>query len=266
MSTFPKFSIAAAITLAALFAATPGRAQFLLATGTATTTFNYPGSVGVTITKTDVPTATVPTSANDFTTIFTPTVGSAQNLDTYCVDIFHSINGSSPGPAKLFEASSFTDGRDLGNTSITDSYKRAGLGRAAWLVNTYANVASVDKVALQLAVWKAEYEAYSSSGANYDNLIAGTLYFSSVNSTIAANAKAYLDYSIVKGVGGQFATSTGIWVSYQDTSQDQIARNPNFNPNFGSVPEPASVAMWGTAFLVVSGLAYRNKRKLRVTN
>jgi hypothetical protein len=268
MKLKPRHLIAALF----LFAAPMAHAQ-----NTAVTDFYHTSvNTGVTVYSPDSPFGQVRydgTYANDFQTkAYANNVQTGNAFTTYCVDLFHYSNGA-PGPhspqaVSFLSSASFADGRNFGtgysSNSTVQQNQRNGLGRAGWLAaNVFLiNDATINdqRAGLQIAIWKAEYETNS---ADFNVLNAGTIHLSS---TAAAEhyALQYLNLDLSLN-GGHFGTAAANLVSYHGTAQDQIAL-PNTGPSFSPVPEPASVAMWGTAFLVVSGLAYRNKRKLRVTN
>jgi hypothetical protein len=247
--------------------------QAQLYTGFGRTDFNTIGDVGVTINKpVGDPEGTL---SNNFTTSLSSVVSGSPvtaTVETYCIDIYHTNNGiqGSNDPTfqqvELISGSSFAvastqaaAGRDTGFGTASTTYELAGLGRAAWLVNTFSTAQGVDKVALQLAVWKAEYEGETDSG-NYANLLAGTISFTGINpnSQVGIDATNYLLASL--NGGSTYSTGTGIWVSYQGIAQDQIF-DPRNIP--GNVPEPASLVMSGTALLAVAGLGLR-RRKARI--
>jgi hypothetical protein len=159
---------------------------------------------------------------------------------TYCVDLYHYTNSSYVAVQEIANTNTFATNTSSNYTNSPDTpntaYGQAGLGRAAWLVNMFANHAGVDRAALQIAIWKAEYETNLS---DYDKLSAGIITFSGLSTAVQADAKSYLDQSWTAG-GGQFASSTAyVWFSFTkggNYTQDQIA---------AAVPEPAGLAIAG---------------------
>jgi hypothetical protein len=171
----------------------------------------------------------------------------------------------------LISAGSFTDGRNFQDShhNIYSSvpsvaqYQRDGLGRAGWLLEQFGvGILSDDQRAgLQIAIWKAEYETQVNVSSHGADLTLGAITFYNFGTTAAAAyAVSYLTQDLTSNHGAFGHVNDAHWVSYQGNAQDQIAL-PGTGNFVSAVPEPASVAMWGTALLVVSGLAYRGKRK-----
>ena len=235
------------------------------------TSFNHE-DVGVTINVPGKPSEN--TLANSFvTSLSNSSSGPAtSSIETYCIDIYHPNNGhhgdnnSSYQEVRLITSSTYDATRD--NPNDTSTYGAGGLGRAAWFVNNTTTLAAqtpggvLDKPALQLAIWKAEYETQADTG-NYASLGAGTISFSTdPMSQVGKDAIAYLTASLAAGTApngtSSYATSIGTWVSYQGGAQDQI-----FDPKFSPVPEPASMAMCATALVGLTGVAARRKQKAK---
>jgi hypothetical protein len=271
MTSKQRHLAAGLIAIGVLGSASVSQAQVIY-TGYGQTDFNYTGAPTVTVNAPGVANGGHEgTLSNDFLTLLSSnSLGtSPTSIETYCIDIYHTNNqGALPFQSvELIQGQTYSATRD--NPTDTSTYGQQGLGRAAWLVNNYQNDPNVDKVALQLAIWKAEYETQGDS-ANFLNLTSNlaTVYFTNFGgltslqlTNVLADATAYLTASVAAG-GGQYAVAKGIWVSYQGDAQDQIFA-PSFLPNsLPLVPEPATMMMCATAFVVVSGVAWRRRRKV----
>ena len=148
---------------------------------------------------------------------------------TYCVDFFNDALHTQTVTVKDDIQN------DLTSTTSTGTTPGAG-GRAAWLVNTYADEASTDNdkaAGLQIAVWNTMYAA----GAY----------------TISAPLDAMNWASTYLGTLGT-NTSTGIYFdATTGRGQDQIA-----------TPEPASILLLAIGMSMALGYGYRMKRQTAI--
>ena len=112
---------------------------------------------------------------------------------------------------------------------------------------------AIQKAALQVAIWKAEYETDTT---NLTDLNHGRITLTGLDATVAADATAYLTASLDNH--GALSSSAGILVHYLGDAQDQLLDPHSLPP---SVPEPkASLVMSGTALLAVAGLGLRRRK------
>lgn len=180
--------------------------------------------------------------AGTFQTTLSNSNGAAASstLNTYCVDIADELQAKQTV--------------NLGSISTL-----AG-GNGAYVGSLYANFAAsattaVQKAALQLAIWKTEYDganATSNSGhfvvtAAAQDVIDQAVYYYT-NNKLVANDVAYLQ--VVSGTAGQ---------SLVGPSLATIV-----TPALASVPEPASVMMLGMGLVVAIGSAARRARRANV--
>jgi hypothetical protein len=215
------------------------------------------GGAGVTISLTTASPLGNPlsTTASSFTTHFSTDGGiTYTSKTTYCVDLYHYTSG--PVDAQVINANTFAANTSTNYTTSqntqTDAYSQAGLGRAAWLVSTYANSTGVNQAALQIAVWKAEYETHHAGfSASYASLTSGDAQFAT-DALTQNQAQLYLLGSLLAG-GGQYATMNGYWVSMHkdgNITQDQL---------YGS-PEPSALAIAALGAMGLVGYGLRRKR------
>jgi hypothetical protein len=192
---------------------------------------------------------TLNTIANSFTTTLTsgPTT---TTVETYCIDLYHYTSSDfvavTPYAASSFAANMSSNYQNSQNTLNTPNttYFQEGLGRAAWLVNTYGAASNLNRAGLQIAIWKSIYEESGNVAASGAVLNAGSIRFSNVDSAVKTAAEGYLHASISAAGGSAYAVATGNWLSFAkagNQTQDQIARllPAPFNP----VPEPSTLAL-----------------------
>jgi hypothetical protein len=260
----PRFRpvIAVVLSFTAWLATSSAHAQYYGVT-------NFYGGSNVTVTDHNL-SYSESTLAGPFTTTISQN-GSTPlySMTTYCVDLFHYINGSSYGTnegyqaANLIYANNFSvlganGGRNFGTGSGIASptaTQLGGLGRAAWLVDNQTSLAAltggvIDQAALQLAVWKAEYET---DQTNFANVSGGAITFSG-NATMLADATRYLQFDLNQN-GGSAGIANGLLVAYQGDGQDQLA----------AVPTPATMAMSGTSIVIVSSVLWFRGRGKKAT-
>lgn len=189
------------------------------------------------------------TIANAFTTTF----NDGSTVESYCVDLFHYTNPSHYTTVNTVNnASNFTASS---KNTLNLSYSLAGLGRAAWLVNTYANQTDVNKAALQVAVWKAIYEEEENVSSMGSSLTTGSITFSDLSTSTKNKAIDYLTVSLNIG-GNTYASDTGTWLSFAKSgnyTQDQIVAV--------STPEPSALALSAIAMAGMAVSSYWRRRR-----
>jgi PEP-CTERM motif len=169
-----------------------------------------------------------------------PPAGQPASFYTYCVDPNHYL----------------LDPQSV-DVSTSDFMTVAGVadagGKAAWLIDTYApsihqSGSGADAAALQVAIWEAISD-------DMPNLAAGL--FSLIGSpTIAAAAQGYLD-ALFSAPGGYYV-STATWFDAPiGRGQDQMT--PGSPTQVAAVPEPASLLLCGSGFIVIARRLRRNK-------
>lgn len=164
--------------------------------------------------------------------------GFASDFYSYCVDVTHNV--ADPQTVTARSSEGFANGAADGG------------GRAAWLVNTYAETirnntnhaaANIQAAALQVAIWEAMYDD--------DNDLGAGSFVLNTSGAIETQAQSYLS-SLFSGVGGSYLTSvaTILDVASFQAGQDQIVSR---------VSEPSTLLMMGVAFLVFARRTRRTK-------
>ncbi len=180
------------------------------------------------------------------------------SFDTYCVDLYDTTyvgNGGSTWTASVLPIGSFG-----GNTAHSPSGGNGGA--IGYLYSTYDAAATtrIQGAALQVAIWKLEYDNNNSlSTGNFR--FADSSVLTSDQHLVYTQAMAYL-----AGYNGTQSSNNALLFAatahpnglYQDLVGPSVAF-PNIVTN-ASVPEPASMAMVGLG-LGVAGIAGLRKRR-----
>ena len=165
--------------------------------------------------------------------------GSPSNL--FCVDLGTLIyDTSADGIGKSYLTNVRNDGTvdslNVKNFDVTgnlyatdDKGTVSGAGQIAWLVEKYAPSATsdVDRLALQAAIWKAEY------GKNFDLVKPGDK--SSTSDKVYDAYNAYISHMETAAVSGV------AW--YSPTTQDGVVVQGLVGLDVGVVPEPSSIVL-----------------------
>jgi len=229
------------------------KAQFTYGTSYAAT-----GSGSVTITDTTVPGFTSGGYYDQYgTTLATSSGGAgATPFISYCVDISHSTAGyTALDTPALPIVTAFPSGTTVG-TDVN------GFGRAAWIADTYGiGATGVTQAAVQIAIWKAEYET---TAADYANLGAGFITFTgdSYGGGALTAATTMLNASLTAG-SGNFAIGKAEWVNYYDSdgSHAQFQLIPVLGGQSNPVPEPSTLAIAGLGALGFVGYSLRRRKR-----
>ena len=181
----------------------------------------------------------------------------AQWFQIYCVDITHNI-----GLNSIYDVApkASADGKILADPPL------ANHDLVAKLLNTYANAVnnSVERGALQLALWEAVTDGYSGAANPVNPLTGGDFYITDPSSAdMVTEAATYLDYAYHHG-----SSAPVTWLDptshAADGGQGMVTDNSQeFGPTGGSpsaTPEP------GSAVLLTLGLLSLAGYKLRRTN
>ena len=161
------------------------------------------------------------------------------SLRTWCADLLHNLSGPPPRDVNI----STTSG-SVGQTTSDGTALTRNLGAGGWLAKNINATDSIQKAALQIAIWEALYD-------NDGNLSAGNFILTNANAQIISTAQTYLNQALSAG-GGSFAKQSVLFIAYvAGGSQDQIGC---------IIPEPATVVMSATAGVIFLGVGWRRRR------
>jgi len=175
------------------------------------------------------------------------TLPGGQKIDTYCVDLYDTTyvgNGGSNWSAEVLPISAFKD--------YASGAHWGGIG---YLYANYdATVAGrIDGAALQIAIWKVEYD-----GTN--NLAAGTFQLSD---SADAHSDQHLVYDRVNEYLASYDASkvdSGETFLRATSHPDHLYQDL-VGPGTNAVPEPASIAMLGCGLATfLAARAWRGRR------
>lgn len=161
-------------------------------------------------------------------------------LYAYCVDFFS--NALNPQTVTVKTTDELTP--------ETDPFTTVGAGgRAAWLVNSYADTIrssgnNYEAAGLQMAIWKT---LYVSTPSTISFSFSG---FSLPTPSDGHDANYWAD-NYLGNLGGNSSTATYYDAVGQNTGQDQIA----------PLPEPASILLLGLGVGPLVGYRYRSRQR-----
>lgn len=171
-----------------------------------------------------------------------PTTGPpSYSLKTWCVDLLRNLSSPPPRDAVVTTTSGAANQTTSNGTVLTRN-----IGAAGWLAKNISAGDSIQKAALQIAIWEALYD-------NDGNLNAGKFILSTADSQIVSAAQTYLSQALAAG-GGVFAKSSTLFIKYsKGDSQDQVGN---------IIPEPTTLVMAATAGIVFLGMGWRRRREI----
>jgi len=154
------------------------------------------------------------------------------SVQTWCVDLFHSISTSTPTTYTLTSVTALPNSTSVKNL-FGEGYKVGGV--------------VADPAAFQLALWELEYD--STPG----NLTSGNFQYTGSDSSVLADAQTLVSqalYDTAHGVNAfaQNLNGYSLYVLDSSTKQDQIMLVPPPPNKGGTVPAPPA------ALLAVCGL------------
>lgn len=237
-------------------------AAMVLCTSSAKAQFTY----GTSYAATGSGSVTITTSLSGFssggyydqygTTLATSIGGAgATPFLSYCVDLTHSTAGyTALDTPALPIVTAFPSGTTVG-TDVN------GFGRAAWIADTYGIGATGEtQAAVQIAVWKAEFETTT----HYADLSQGSITFTgdSYGGGALTAATTMLNASLTAG-SGNFAIGKAEWVNYFDSdgSHAQFQLIPVLGGQSNPVPEPSTLAIAGLGALGFVGYSLRRRKR-----
>jgi hypothetical protein len=175
---------------------------------------------------------------------------------SFCVDLFHTINNSSFGAldSPALPVTNTFQG-PYGNQA-PNGIPASHFGYAAWIANTYGyGSLSVDQqAAVQIAIWKVEFENKGDWTVTGDST-AG-IYFTAaggISAAVLSNAQTIVNASIAAGGGSTPASASAEWVNYAWNGGN------HYQYQVIGVPEPSTMAIAGLGAL--GFLVYGLKRK-----